>query len=246
MLDPATGSGRAASHERQAEMLRRMDLARNYNRWLLSRAEAFLGRRVLDAGAGSGTFTELLAETHEVVALEPDPVFATELRARYKSPRITVVEGDATSLDPTLGSFDSVLCFNLLEHVRDDEAMLARFYDVLVPGGSLLLLVPAHPRLFGSMDRTVGHFRRYTRSRIQGLLREAGFATVTVMYVNPIGAVGWFVAARVLGRTYVPSGPLRLYDRLVPALRVLDDLRLPIGLSVWARATRAVTETEAG
>jgi SAM-dependent methyltransferase len=223
-----------------------MDLARNYNRWLLSRAEAFLGRRVLDAGAGSGTFTELLAETHEVVALEPDPVFATALRARYESPSVTVVEGDTTSLDPTLGSFDSVLCFNLLEHVRDDEAMLARFCDVLVPGGSLLLLVPAHPKLFGSMDRTVGHFRRYTRSQIQGLLREASFETVTVMYVNPIGAVGWFVAGRVLGRTYVPSGPLRLYDRLVPALRVLDDLRLPIGLSVWARATRPVTETEAG
>jgi hypothetical protein len=58
-----------------------------------------------------------------------------------------------------------------------------------------------------------------------------------VRYVNPLGALGWFVSARVLRRTYVPTGPLRLYDRLVPTLRLLDRLRLPLGLSVWARAT---------
>jgi SAM-dependent methyltransferase len=246
MRDPAIAGESGALYERQAEMLRRMDFARNYNRWLLARAEAFLGRRVLDAGAGSGTFTEPLASKHEVVALEPEHAFAEALRARYNGrSNVTVVEGDATELDSRPRSFDSVVCFNLLEHVPDHESMLARFRAALVPGGSLLLLVPAHPRLFGSMDRTVGHVRRYTRPQIEGLLRDAGFAPADVRYVNPIGALGWLVFARVLKRAYVPQGPLRLYDRFVPVLRLLDRLRLPVGLSVWARATRPLSETDA-
>jgi SAM-dependent methyltransferase len=227
-------------------MLRRMDFARNYNRWLLARAQPFLGRRVLDAGAGSGTFTDRLADEHEVVALEPEPAFAEALRARYDGRQnVTVVEGDATELDSTSNCFDSVVCFNLLEHVADHESILARFRSVLVPGGSLLLVVPAHPALFGSMDRTVGHVRRYTRAQVDGVLRNAGFVPAEVRYVNPIGAVGWLVFARFLRRTYVPEGPLRLYDRFVPLLRLLDRVRLPVGLSVWARATRPLIEADA-
>jgi SAM-dependent methyltransferase len=247
MSTPANAGESEGFYEQQAEMLRRMDHAHNYNRWLLARAEAFLGHRVLDAGAGSGTFTDPLADRHEVVALEPEHIFAESLRARYSGrPNVTVVEGDATALDSRPHSFDSVVCFNLLEHVPDHESMLARFRSALVPGGSLLLLVPAHPRLFGSMDRTVGHVRRYTRSQIEGLLRDAGFVPSEVRYVNPIGALGWLIFARLLKRTYVPNGPLRLYDRFVPVLRLLDRVQLPVGLSVWATATRPVTETEAG
>jgi SAM-dependent methyltransferase len=246
MRDPAMDAEFEALYERQAEMLRRMDFAHNYNRWLLARARAFLGPRVLDAGAGSGTFTDPLAERHDVVALEPEHAFAEALRARYDCrSNVTVVEGDATELDSRSRSFDSVVCFNLLEHVPDHESMLARFRSALVPGGSLFLLVPAHPRLFGSMDRTVGHVRRYTRPQIEALLREAGFVPAEVRYVNPIGALGWLVFARLLKRTYVPKVPLRLYDQFVPVLRLLDGLRLPVGLSVWARATRPLTETDA-
>jgi SAM-dependent methyltransferase len=240
MLDPASGARPEAAHKPQAEMLRRMDLARNYNGWLLSRARAFLGRRVLDAGAGAGTFTDALAETYDVVALEPDSEFAAGLRERYADRRnVTVLEGDATELDPSIGPFDAIVCFNVLEHVSNQEGMLARLRAVLAPSGSLLLLVPAHPRLYGSMDRTVGHVRRYTRRDVENLLRQAGLTPSEVRYVNPIGALGWLVSARILRRTYVPTGPLRLYDRLVPVLRLLDGLRLPVGLSVWARATRS-------
>ena len=58
--------------------------AKNYNDWLFSRARPHLGNRVLDAGAGLGTFTALAAaETAEVVALEPEPAFADHLRERF-------------------------------------------------------------------------------------------------------------------------------------------------------------------
>ena len=218
--------------------LQRMAGADRYNAWLLERAIPHLGRRVLDAGAGIGTFTEHVARGREVVAVEPDGAAAALLRRRFAGrPEVSVVEADATELDSVvLGTFDSVLCLNVLEHIADDAAALARFGTLLRRGGAVLLLVPAHPLLFGEIDRVVGHERRYTKTRLSAVLRSAGLQVEELRHVNPVGAVGWFAAARVLRRAEVPGGPLRLYDHLVPAFRLLDALRLPFGLSLWAVA----------
>ena len=214
--------------------LDRMAAAGRYNAWLLERAEPYLGPRVLDAGAGTGTFTELLArEGRDVVALEPESRFAVALRARFAThPGVTVVEGETAA-----GLFDAIVCFNVLEHVPDAAAALARFHDSLAPGGHLLLLVPAHPRLFGATDEAVGHVRRYTKPALRTAL--AGFDVRELRLVNPLGALGWLVSSRLLRRREVPSGPLALYDRIVPVLRALDRVELPFGLSVWAVARRA-------
>lgn len=215
-----------------------MAQADNYNTWLLDRSRPYLGRRVLDVGAGLGTFTELAADGREVVALEPEAAFAADLRKRFAGrPNVQVVEAEADELEES-EPFDSVICFNVLEHIPDDEGALRQFHSRLAPGGHLLLLVPAHPFLFGAIDRTVHHERRYRREPLRRLLEQTGFAVQTARYVNPLGALGWLVSGRVLGRGQIPTGPLRLYDSLVPVLRALDRLPLPFGLSVWAVARR--------
>ena len=218
--------------------LDRMAGAGAYNAWLLERARPYLGRRVLDAGAGIGTFTELLARDGlDVVAAEPDPEYAEALRERFAArANVTVVAAEAGAVDD--GDFDSVLCFNVLEHIRDDVGALRQFRQRLRDGGRLLLLVPAHPALFGAIDRSVGHERRYRKQGLRAALEAAGLAVERLRYVNPVGAVGWFVASRLVGTAAVPGGPLRLYDRLVPLFRALDRVELPFGLSLWAVARK--------
>ena len=127
----------------------------------------------------------------------------------------------------------------MLEHIPDDVATLRRFHDLLVPGGRLLLLVPAHPELYGATDRAVAHERRYRKQDLRARLASVGLGVETLRLVNPLGALGWFVSSRLRNREQVPEGPLLLYDRLVPALRLLDRVDLPVGLSVWAVARRA-------
>jgi SAM-dependent methyltransferase len=222
----------------QDESLDRMADAANYNAWLFRRARPFLGRRVLDFGAGVGTFTELIAEHAEVVALEPDPAFLPRLRGRFNGRTdVQVVHGTDEEI-AQLGTFDSVICLNVLEHIREDDIVLGRLAAALVQGGYLLLLVPAHRALFGGIDRSVGHERRYGRSLLRARLEQAQLAPVELRYVNPVGALGWLVSSRVLGREQVPKGPLRLYDALVPLLRPLDRVPLPFGLSLWAVARK--------
>jgi SAM-dependent methyltransferase len=215
--------------------------ARNYNRWLYDRARPFLGSRVLDFGAGIGTFTELAADDgREVVALEPHAEYAELLRERFRDrPDVTVAERTIDALAEE-ASFDSALCFNVLEHVGDDAGALAAVRRRLRPGGSLLLLVPAHGFLLSETDRAIGHHRRYAKRPLRRLLADAGYEVTTLRYVNPVGAIGWLVSFRLRrGRVERwPARSYRLYDRLVPALRLLDHVSLPLGLSVWAVARR--------
>jgi SAM-dependent methyltransferase len=232
-------SAYARNHD---EVLVGLARAVNYNRWLFSRALPYLGSSMLDAGAGLGTFSELAAEHCEaVIATEPDPAYADYMRRRFADrPNVEVVNVDAVDLDSAqLGrSVDSIICFNVLEHVPDDAAALRRMHALLAPGGRLLLLVPAHEFLSAPYDRAVGHERRYAKGELENLLRRAGFDVHEARHVNPVGGVGWLVSMRLMGRSTMPFGQLGAFDRIVPFLRPLDRLRLPFGQSIWAVAAR--------
>lgn len=217
-----------------------MSGAPRYNAWMLERARPWLGPRVIDVGAGIGTFVAQLAPTCElVVAVEPDATDAGVLKRRFAGvSHVRVDERDAIALAgaDVGGPFDAAICFNVLEHIGDDVAALRAIASQLVPGGRLCLLVPAHPALYGTIDRNVGHVRRYDLASLRSQLETAGLALLEMRYVNPLGALGWALSSRVLRREHVPEGPLKAYDRLVPVLRTIDRVPLPFGLSVWAVA----------
>ena len=98
------------------------------------------------------------------------------------------------------GSFDSIICLNVLEHVEQDKQALRTFYQLLCPGGHLCLLVPAFPALFGTLDLNGPHFRRYTWRGLKTLLTGEGaegeqkerFEIVRMKYFNLFGIPGWW------------------------------------------------------
>jgi SAM-dependent methyltransferase len=222
----------ALAHDLQA-----MADATAYNEWLIDRARPWVHGRVLDVGAGIGTHTtQLLPLADEVVALEPDPQFARMLRERV--PGVHLVEGDATGVE---GPFDAIVCFKVLEHIEDDDATMRRLRELLAPAGTLLLLVPAHQLMFGPIDDAFGHYRRYGKTELARKLHDAGLETEVLRHVNPVGALGWLAQSRIRKRERMSYRGLDLYDRLVPALRLLDRLPLPVGLSLWAVAKTSGT-----
>jgi SAM-dependent methyltransferase len=214
--------------------------APRYNEWLLSRALPHAGGHVLEIGAGIGTFSLLMASRGiRVSALEPEEELADILEARTCDlGGIDVLRGNVEdfALDRLAEPVDSVICFNVLEHIPDDRAALKSMAACLKEGGQLMLLAPAHRLLFGETDRTVDHQRRYDLAGVSRLFSDVGLEAVQLQYVNPVGAAGWFVSSRLLRRRTLSKSSLKLYEQFVPTLRALDRLRLPLGLSVWARA----------
>jgi SAM-dependent methyltransferase len=77
-------------------------------------------------------------------------------------------------------TFDTILMFEVLEHIEDDRAALLRVHELLKPAGEVLLSVPAHESLFGPSDVFAGHFRRYDRAKLLALIEESRFQVQTI------------------------------------------------------------------
>jgi SAM-dependent methyltransferase len=237
--DPVTFS--VADFELE-DTLDNLDGAENYAHWIFGMLEPFLGDEVLEVGAGHGTFTKILAERGlRVVAADPSDRCVGILRDRFSEVRnVEVMQGD-TSICAKRGLFDAAILINVLEHIEDDDAALLHLWASLKTGGRLILWVPAFQALYSEFDRKVGHFRRYQQEGLRAQLSRAGFTVVEIRYANAIGALAWWVVARLLGGTPTRRTSVELFDRYgIPLVRWLESKRPPpFGQSIFAVAVRS-------
>jgi SAM-dependent methyltransferase len=224
--------------------LARMDEAPNYNAWIGRRIRPYLGRRVLEVGAGIGTISrEIESQCELLLALEVEEFYVEKLKALFQGrPNVQPILSGVERADwarLAKERIDSIVLSNVLEHIADDSQAVQNFFQVLQPGGNLVLLVPALPALFGSMDEAVGHHRRYTAETLRTVLEQAGFTIEKLEYMNLVGIPGWFVNSRIFRRRAVPPLQLRLYDFFAPALAEIESrVRVPFGMSLFAVARR--------
>jgi glycosyltransferase involved in cell wall biosynthesis len=228
------------------ETLERMDNLTRYCRWLWRMIEPEVGQCVLELGSGTGGLTRYLASRHLLVASDIEPVYLRKLRARYRYwEGIQVCELDLDQKDWTglpAVPFDTVVASNVLEHIQDDLRVIHNAYAVLRPGGRVVLIVPAGPRLLGAIDGAIGHYRRYSRAELCEKLSAAGFTVVRCHYMNVLGVPGWYLNSRLLGRRRVPMLQSRLFNLLVPLQARLEALfHPPLGLSLVAVGRKTPT-----
>ena len=216
-----------------------MEEAKRYHDWILSYFRPYLGKRVLEVGAGAGSFAESLraaAPDSELFLFEPAGNLFPALEARFRS--VATVHTTNSSLDERAGilEVDTIVMVNVLEHIEDDEACLKHASQVLVPGGHLLLFVPAVQLIYGTLDRALDHFRRYGRRELNRKLRVAGFRIRRMRYFNLPGVAAWGLYSRLLKRTSVDAGDVQFYDRwVVPAISKIEAcVEPPIGQSLLA------------
>src|SRR5437764_1459080 len=154
-------------------------------RFLLS--EVRPSDHALDLGAGAGDFTSLLSEAARA-AIGVEVAQAALARAKSKHPelnfRLAPVDGPLPLAD---NAFDLVWASEVIEHIADTGRWLSEVRRVLAPGGRLLLTTPSHGRVRVAMlgverfSEPLGdHLHLYTRSSLQALLAEFGFAGVRV------------------------------------------------------------------
>jgi len=225
--------------------LERMGKLSRYNDWIWQSIAPHVGQRVLEVGAGIGNMTRVMYGRELIVATDVEVPYLHVLRNRFaRNPSIRVERldlngDDYQALRPY--AFDTVVCLNVLEHIENDARALQHLYDVLVPRGKLLLFVPADQALYGTIDKQVGHFRRYSREELQRVIESAGFTPEKITYLNRFGRFGWWLNGRVLKRTHMPANQSKVFDAFVPLLRRLESREPRKGLSLVAVATKPLT-----
>jgi SAM-dependent methyltransferase len=227
-----------------------------YYRWMVAQFADALGDTVLDVGTGPGIHLPFLGQ-RRVIAADLSEACLTDLRRRF--PTVDTMQGDLC--DPAFAAsmaargVDTITCLNVLEHIPDDAGALATCRTILAPRrGRLILVVPAHRALYGDMDRLAGHVRRYSRTALVSLLRAQGFAPQRVRHFNCVGALAWYLNAKLLPVRDL-SAPavnrqIRIFGTLVlPLARIADvvayrALGLPFGQSLIVVASPAWRDGE--
>lgn len=194
----------------------------------------YLGREVLEVGAGHGGTTRALVaaarpDTARWVGLEPDAELAGRLGRGVEAGELPAFcEARVGTLEAIEEGpqFDTLLYMDVLEHIEDDRAELARAAARLKPGGFVVVLSPAHQWLFTPFDRAIGHYRRYTL----GTLRAAapagsGLEAVRMRYLDSVGMLA-SLGNRLVLRSAMPNArQIAVWDRvMVPCSKVLDRL----------------------
>jgi SAM-dependent methyltransferase len=136
------------------------------------------------------------------------------------------------------GKFDTVLMINVLEHVGDDAQTLRNIFGALTTGGRAIILVPQHPRIYGSLDKVLQHRERYTERRLNESLIDAGFRIEKIFDFNSVSVPGWWLNGRVLKRNRFSRVQLKSLDMLMPVLSRVDRFWPWSGLSLIAIAVK--------
>ncbi|MEO8027986.1 MAG: glycosyltransferase [Bryobacteraceae bacterium] len=215
-----------------------------YLAWLTRILRPELGDRVLEIGAGIGNLTgRLMARRLHYVATESDPLYLHALNNRFlRTPSVSVQRLDRSKPEdfvPFRESFDTALCINALEYAEDPEGLVRSLSECLVAGGNLVVLVPQGKGLLGSIDRAMGHKRRYTRAELESLVVQCGLRVERVKQLNKAGALAWWVSSKLLRRNRISKLTLKLFDKTVWIWRRLDALLPWRGLSLVLTARKS-------
>lgn len=203
----------------------------NWKRYWSNYIRRFVGKNVLEVGAGIGSNTRFLdtGGNGRWVCLEPDAELLARLADKLrKTPRpqpYDTVCGTLATLD-VREYFDTIIYIDVLEHIEDDRAELERAAAHLHPGGHLIVISPAHQWLFTPFDEAIGHYRRYNRPALLAIAPKA-LDVERIKYLDSIGLAA-SIANRLFLRQSMPTrAQLRMWDTwMIPASRIVDKFLL--------------------
>jgi SAM-dependent methyltransferase len=193
------------------------------------------GKRVLDAGCGEGFGTQLLADVAAaVVGVDYSAGAIACCRRTWLKPNLSFLQLDLTHPGGYADTFDLVINFQVLEHIRDEIPFLEGLKARLAPDGQLLLTTPNRLKSFSENPY---HVREYTAPELEPLLRRV-FGTVVLLGMHGNDKVTRFDAARERSvKRILRLDPLGLRKLLPPRLVNFAFAKLAVLVRRQARAT---------
>ena len=223
-----------------SEILARLNRAPRFTKWMADTIRPYVGDRVLEIGAGIGNLTANLVPRTEYHASDINPQYLDRLKTlKQTRPYLQVHYTDASAAETyPAEQFDTVLCLNVVEHLENDVLALSNIRKHIDTNGRAIILVPNGPQLYGSLDKVLGHYRRYTQEQLLKACLDAGFTVEKVLKFNRFSAPGWWLSGRVLRKETFGLWHMKFVNFLVPFIRPIDRF-LPFPHLSWIVILRA-------
>ncbi len=200
----------------------------NWKKYLFLQLKPYIKGSVVEAGAGLGANVKWFISNaiSEITLLEPDETMSKALKEKLANNnqvrKYTIVNGQINDLSGRL--FDTILYVDVLEHIQDDREELKKAASLLKPGGHLLVLSPAFQSLYSSFDKTIGHFRRYSKKQLRKIT-PSQLIPVKLYYLDTCGFFASWTNRMLLKQSYPTAKQVYLWDKwMIPVSRITDKL----------------------
>lgn len=208
------------------------------NKWMYSQFVRFVGQNVLEAGCGIGNLSRFMLSKNSLTCVDIDKLYVDAIDQKFGHlENFSAIRADLSSSEfksklDVAKSTDTIICLNVLEHIRNDDEVIRNFYDIVEEGGHVIVLVPQYESLFGPVDTTVGHVRRYSRPDLERKFRDAGFDIIHSQPFNRLGAIGWWLNGKVFRKSTLSPLSMWLFNLSLPAAKLIEKLSFLPALSV--------------
>ena len=230
------------------EKVGKYDLS-NYQNYQYNLISEYMGKNILEVGSGEKGFTIQIVKNAKkikrLISIEPSKTLFYLHKNKYKFPKyVSFHMKDLFKLTPkTFGTFDTIIFTHVLEHIKEDKKAIEKAYELLKPGGMILIEVPALQFLFSTHDKLLGHYRRYNKKYLLSIINKRKIKVVDIWYQDFIGVLGslfYFKFKKIslhssTGANLVKNQGKFYNDYIVPFQGFIENyIRPPIGLSLTA------------
>lgn len=202
-----------------------------YNRWIISLFHKYFGKNILEVGSGLGGLSQYFPKTNITLSdLCSDYFKYLKSQFNYKTLKLNIEKESPIEIK---NSFNTIFSSNVFEHIHDDKSAMKNCYKLLNKKGKFLMFVPARPEIYGSLDKAMGHFRRYTKDELTKKAIDAGFKIIKIKYVNFPGYFTWWLRGKMPNKSNSDSFMAKVFDTLVVPLLYLEKyFPIPFGQSL--------------
>lgn len=198
------------------------DLARNYRNYQLDLIRKFVGGNILEVGPGRGEIIEnFISADNKITMIDTDEEMCKIIRERFKNSDVKILNSNISSLEE---KFDTILYMDVIEHIENDIKELDQAISKLNKNGKLVIIVPAFSILFSDFDKSVGHFRRYTKKNFFNY-KNSEVKLRNLKYFDSLGFFILFLSKilKFKGNSKAVFG-IKVWNMLIPISRLIDKI----------------------
>lgn len=203
------------------EATEKFDNANFHINYCLFFMKEFLKGDVLEVGAGCGSFTRnyINNKINNLILTDLDKNNVKQLKKKFKqNSKIKIYNKQIESRK----KFDTIIYLHVLEHIKNDKQEIKFAIKKLKKNGTLIIMVPAHQKIYSNLDKAVGHFRRYEISFFKKNFKS--LRTINLRFLDSMGYLLYYLNKIFFKEEVYPSNfKIFIWDKIFTPITILFD-----------------------